>query len=83
METICEIIDESQQLLLKRIYYSARDGMAIALYSLLNDKSEADVDYLINQVTALVASSFTVAFDHLFNHVTLIDCRINLKRLIG
>ncbi|TGZ48146.1 Fem-1-like protein B [Temnothorax longispinosus] len=49
METACEIIDEPQQSLVKRIYYSARDGMAIALYSLLNDKSDVDVNYLINQ----------------------------------
>lgn len=50
MDTVCEIIDEPQQSLVKRIYYSARDGMAIALYTLLSDKSDADVNYLINQV---------------------------------
>ncbi|CAL1674636.1 unnamed protein product [Lasius platythorax] len=49
MDTACEIIDEPQQSLIKRIYYSARDGMAIALYTLLNDKSDADVNHLINQ----------------------------------
>ncbi|GAB1861239.1 Protein fem-1-like protein B [Camponotus japonicus] len=49
MDTACEIIDEPQQSLVKRIYYSARDGMAIALYTLLSDKSDADVNYLINQ----------------------------------
>ncbi|KAG5326487.1 FEM1B protein, partial [Acromyrmex heyeri] len=49
MDTTCEIIDEPQQSLVKRIYYSARDGMAIALYTLLNDKSDVEVDCLINQ----------------------------------
>lgn len=51
-DTECEVLDEPLQVLLKRIYYSARDGMAIALYSLLYDKSNKDVsDFLINQVT--------------------------------
>lgn len=49
-DTECEVLDEPLQVLLKRIYYSARDGMAIALYSLLYDKSNKDVaDFLINQ----------------------------------
>ncbi|RLU19802.1 hypothetical protein DMN91_008361 [Ooceraea biroi] len=46
MDIACEVIEDS---LMKRIYYSAREGMAIALYTLLSDKSDADVDYLINQ----------------------------------
>ncbi|KAL0116467.1 hypothetical protein PUN28_009848 [Cardiocondyla obscurior] len=51
MDTACEVIDEPQQSLVKRIYYLARDGMAIALYSLLNDKSDADCPIdLINQI---------------------------------
>jgi len=54
MDTACEMIDEPQQSLVKRIYYSARDGMAIALYTLLNDKSDAEVDHLINQVNHLL-----------------------------
>ncbi|XP_012534540.1 protein fem-1 homolog B [Monomorium pharaonis] len=50
METECEVLDEPLQVLLKRIYYLARDGMAIALYSLLCDKSNKDVaDFLVNQ----------------------------------
>ncbi|XP_029162771.1 protein fem-1 homolog B [Nylanderia fulva] len=49
MDTACEIIDDTQQSLIKRIYYSARDGMPIALYTLLSDKSDADVNHLINQ----------------------------------
>ncbi|XP_070155288.1 protein fem-1 homolog B isoform X2 [Polyergus mexicanus] len=49
MDTAFEIIDELQQALIQRIYYSARDGMAIALYTLLSTKSETDVNQLINQ----------------------------------
>lgn len=49
MDTASEIIDEFQWLA-KRIYYSAREGMAIALYTLLNDRSDTDVNRLINQV---------------------------------
>lgn len=52
MDTACEI-DETQQSLIKRIYYMARDGMGMALYNLLSDKSETDVNYLINQVNRL------------------------------
>lgn len=48
MDTACEI-DDIQQSLIKRIYYLARDGMGMALYTLLSDKSETDVNYLINQ----------------------------------
>ncbi|KAL6427861.1 hypothetical protein ACFW04_008359 [Cataglyphis niger] len=49
MDTAFELIDEPQQALIQRIYYSARDGMAIALYTLLSNKSDADVNHLINQ----------------------------------
>ncbi|KAL6264770.1 hypothetical protein P5V15_004868 [Pogonomyrmex californicus] len=49
MDTTCEIIEEPQQSLAKRIYYSAKDGMAIALYTLLYDKSEVDINQLINK----------------------------------
>ncbi|EFN87550.1 protein fem-1 homolog B [Harpegnathos saltator] len=49
MDIVSEIIDEFQKSLAKRIYYSARDGMAIALYTLLNDRSNADINRLINQ----------------------------------
>lgn len=36
--------------LIKRVYYAARDGMAIVLYGLLSDKPPGHIDYLINQV---------------------------------
>lgn len=52
MDTACEV-DDIQQSLIKRIYYLAKDGMGMALYTLLSDKSEADVNYLINQVNRL------------------------------
>ncbi|XP_043674739.1 protein fem-1 homolog B-like isoform X1 [Vespula pensylvanica] len=35
--------------LIKRVYYAARDGMAIVLYGLLSDKPPGHIDYLINQ----------------------------------
>jgi len=50
MDTAYEVIEES---LIKRIYYSAREGMAIALYTLLSNRSDADVNRLINQVNRL------------------------------
>lgn len=40
---------EVSQSLIKRVYYAARDGMAIVLYGLLSDKSPEQIDYLINQ----------------------------------
>lgn len=40
---------EVAESLLKRVYYAARDGMAIALYDLLSNKSPEQIDYLINQ----------------------------------
>lgn len=40
---------EVSQSLVARVYYAARDGMALLLYRLLCDKSPEYVDYLINQ----------------------------------
>lgn len=42
-------LEEIPQSFLKRVYYAARDGMAIALYDLFSDKSAAQIEYLINQ----------------------------------
>jgi len=50
MDTAYEVIEES---LIKRIYYSAREGMAIALYTLLSNRSDSDVNRLINQVNCV------------------------------
>lgn len=46
METEREEISES---VLKRVYYAARDGMAIALYDLLSDRPAEQIDRLVNQ----------------------------------
>lgn len=40
----------SEESLKNRIYYAAKDGMAIALYTLLSDRSSAEINYLINEV---------------------------------
>lgn len=45
---------ELAQSLRNRVYYAARDGMAITLYALLNDKSDEEVHELLNQVKVWV-----------------------------
>ncbi|KZC09299.1 Protein fem-1 like protein B [Dufourea novaeangliae] len=40
---------ELSQSLITRVYYAAKDGMAIALYDLLSNKSPEQVDQIINQ----------------------------------
>lgn len=37
--------------LMNRVYYAARDGMAITLYALLSDKTPEYSSWLINQVS--------------------------------
>ncbi|XP_014616082.1 PREDICTED: protein fem-1 homolog B-like [Polistes canadensis] len=47
-----EIAQEDTEIslsLITRLYYAARDGMAIVLYGLLSDKPPGKIDYLINQ----------------------------------
>jgi hypothetical protein len=41
---------ELAQSLRNRVYYAARDGMAITLYALLADKCDEEVHELLNQV---------------------------------
>jgi hypothetical protein len=41
---------ELAQSLRSRVYYAARDGMAITLYALLADKSAEEVHALLNEV---------------------------------
>jgi len=41
---------ELAQSLRNRVYYAARDGMAITLFALLADKSGEEVHELLNQV---------------------------------
>lgn len=36
--------------LMNRVYYAARDGMAITLYALLSEKTSEQIGCLINQV---------------------------------
>lgn len=40
---------EMQESLVTRVYYAAKDGMAIALYDLLRDQSPEQIDCVINQ----------------------------------
>lgn len=44
---------EISQSLKNRVYYAARDGMAVTLCALLSDKSEEVVKELLNQVSFL------------------------------
>ena len=39
--------------LMNRVYYAARDGMAITLYSILNDCTPEQCQQLLNQVCIL------------------------------
>ena len=41
---------EISQSLKSRVYYAARDGMAITLYALLVEKSLPEIHELLNQV---------------------------------
>lgn len=41
---------ELAQSLRSRVYYAARDGMAITLYALLADKNAEEVHALLNEV---------------------------------
>jgi hypothetical protein len=49
---------ELTQSLRNRVYYAARDGMAITLYALLNEKSDEEVHELLNQVKVEVTLHF-------------------------
>lgn len=51
METVSlnENVIEMSESLLTRVYYAAKDGMAIALYDLLSNKPFKQVNHLINQ----------------------------------
>lgn len=40
----------TEKSLRNRIYYAAKDGMAIALYTLLSDRTPTEVNNLINEV---------------------------------
>ena len=44
----------------KKVYYAARDGFAITLYVILNDKSQKQTQYILNQVGKLLF--FTLFF---------------------
>lgn len=37
-------------ILKNRVYYAARDGMSIALFTLISEANENDVDRLLNEV---------------------------------
>lgn len=46
---------ELAQSLKNRVYYAARDGMAITLYALLAEKRDEEVHELLNQVKFYVS----------------------------
>lgn len=58
-ELLSEMMAEEtdvEQSLVNRVYYLARDGMAMILYSFLHDRSEEQIGRLINQVRTSVRS---------------------------
>lgn len=57
---------EISQSLKNRVYYAARDGMAVTLCALLSDKSEDVVKELLNQVRSLLSLLYILVRPRLY-----------------
>lgn len=59
---------EISQSLMNRVYYAARDGMAIALFALLSDNESMHVDELLNQVRIFIILFFFFSFQSIIRY---------------
>ena len=51
IELVCDAsVKMSDDLLKNRVYYAAKDGMAIAMYTFLNGKSQEELESVLNEV---------------------------------